>query len=136
VERDLIRLNRDLTRIALSSARGQSLSLNQNKDLSRSPTPRLLLPDDIRPTSQRTKLSARCSFPLTPNTPTTVNRFSPIYRQRSPSSKMNPYNEKSPWVRRQTISQADETRSYHHHHIRTMHQQQQDIEQKLKQFLL
>jgi len=133
IERDLMRLNHDLTRIALSSSLGGLLSVRPNKNLSPIQIPSLSVPANINSTSQtpqKTKLLLERSL-LISTSRVAINRFTSIDH----TNKICSVNERLPWIHKQIISQANENRSYFEQHTHIINQQKLIIEQKLKEFL-
>jgi len=133
IERDLMRLNHDLTRIALSSSFGRLLSVRPNKNLSPIQIPSLSFPANINSTSQtpqKTKLLLERSLVISTSR-VAINRFTSIDH----TNKICSVNERLPWIHKQIISQANENRSYFQQHTHIINQEKLIIEQKLKEFL-
>ncbi len=108
----------------------------KNKDYSRSSTPRGSIPIEINSTLQRaqtTKLLLGRTLSISTNT--TMDRFTPVTRERTSINKTNPFNEKFPWMSKHTNSKSNEKHLYLQIHRASINQQKREIEEKLKQFL-
>ena len=134
-ERDLMRFHRELTQASKSSVSNQPFLSRQKTDLFRSQTPRLSISTDTNLTIQR---PVRTKFllgrPLSINTSrTTIDQFAPINPKQFSTNK---FNERVPGMSEQTpTTKVVETRPYLQIHAQAIHQQNQEIEQKLKKFL-
>jgi hypothetical protein len=125
-----MRLHRDLARVSLLSLLPQQVLSRQNKDFSGSQTPRSSIISDTSSaiqTVQKTKFLRERSFSI--NSITTANDiFTPMHQKRLSTSKTNTSNEKFPALSKQMTSKSNCANS--------INQQQRNIEQKLKKFLL
>ncbi len=134
VERDLIRLNRDLAKISslhsiIRSPR--SMPTDQISRLSSIPEENSYLPM----IEKRKSVVARSSS-INSNR-TFLKHFIPI-QKRSAMIKTNPYNEQSyslpKYSLQQLIAKTSDDRAYLQQHAHTINQQKRLIEQKLKKF--
>lgn len=134
VERDLIRLNRDLAKITSLPAIRRSPSLTRN------PTSRLSSIAEENspiPTLEKPKLIIGRSTSLHSNR-TSIYHLIPI-QKRSSMTKPNPHTEQTHSLPKhsfqQVIAKTGDDRSYLQHHAQIINQQRRLVEQKLKQFL-
>ncbi|CAF0751652.1 unnamed protein product [Rotaria sordida] len=137
IERDLIRLNRDLARIALPSSVGQSALPNENNDFLQVETAQLSSTININPTiqtSSKTKLILGRSISINTSKPT-ASRLTSVHQKRLSLNQTNSFNERSSSIDKQTFVKTHEERSNLQHHGLMMDREKRKIEQKLRLFL-
>jgi len=134
IERDLVRLNRDLAKISSLH------SISRSPTLSRNPTSRLsaIAEENLSiPPIEKPKIILRRSSSTNTNR-TSIHHLIPI-QKRSSMIKTNPYNEQSFALSKpsfqQVIAKTSDDRLYHQYHAHIINQQKRLVEQKLKQFL-
>ncbi|CAF0765279.1 unnamed protein product [Rotaria sp. Silwood1] len=136
IERDLMRLNRDLARIAFSSPLGQSSVPNENHDPSQVQTGNLSSTTNINPTAPilpKTKLDLERSISVGTSR-ATVGLMTLIHQKRLSLNQTNSFNERSS-IDKPIFSKANEERPYLQQHGLMMDREKRKIEQKLKLFL-
>jgi hypothetical protein len=129
-----MKLNRDLARISILPSIGRSPSIQPNRDLSRSQTPRFSSINDVNSTVASPQKSK-----VLPGRPFTINTsritINLLTSRRSSITKLNSFKETPPWVRKQPILETNENRPYFQLHAHEISRQNREIEQKLKEFL-
>ncbi|CAF2393721.1 unnamed protein product [Rotaria sp. Silwood2] len=136
IERDLIRLNRDLARIALSTSVGQSPVSNEDNDPLQVQTEPLSSTTSINSmvqTSPKTKLILGRSISMN-TSKTTTGHLTPLHQKRLSLNQTSSCNERSPWIDKQTFSKVNEERPYLQQHGLIIDREKRKIQQKLKCF--
>jgi hypothetical protein len=133
-ERDLIRLNRDLVKIAPLPSISQFPSSHQSKELSRKQTPRL---SSIAEENSPVSIIGRSSS-LSPSR-ASINYPTDVVQTRSLMNKNDSQHEHLNWLRKysfpRVVAKTSDDRLNREQHQYIINQQKRLLEQKLQQFL-
>ncbi len=132
VERDLIRLNRDLAKISSfrSISRSPSFTRNQTSRLASIAEEN----SSTLPIIEKPKVILGRSSSLNTNR-NSVNHLIPIQKRLSPIKNEQQSHSLPKYNFQQVIAKTSDDRLYLQHHAHIINQQKRLIEQKLKQFL-
>lgn len=137
VERDLIRINRDLARISVISPLDHSPIPNQTNDLPQIPStpslPNINTNSTVQASSKRKFILGRSVSVTTSRT--SIAHMMPAHQKRFSLNQASSFHEKPCPIDKQTIPKTKEDRPYLQQHAHIIDQEKQKIEQKLKEFL-